>query len=65
MWLCLPREGGRWWAARDLNPDGLLHTPLKRARLPIPPAAQAIAKHLPAKGFEPLTSWSEAMRSVR
>lgn len=24
----------RW---RDLNPQGLLHTPLKRARIPIPP----------------------------
>lgn len=22
---------------RDLNPQGLLHTPLKRARIPIPP----------------------------
>lgn len=21
--------------------------------------------HLPARGFEPLTSWSEAMRSIR
>jgi hypothetical protein len=30
----------RWWATRDSNPDGLPHTPLKRARLPVPPAAQ-------------------------
>jgi len=31
----------KWWAARDSNPDGSPHTPLKRARLPVPPAAQA------------------------
>jgi len=30
-----------WWATRDSNPDGLPHTPLKRARLPVPPAALA------------------------
>jgi hypothetical protein len=29
-----------WWATRDSNPDGLPHTPLKRARLPVPPAAR-------------------------
>ena len=29
-----------WWAARDSNPDGSPHTPLKRARLPVPPAAR-------------------------
>ena len=32
-----------WWAARDSNPDGSPHTPLKRARLPVPPAAQLAA----------------------
>ena len=30
------RERG-WCPGRDLNPDGLLHTPLKRTRIPIPP----------------------------
>src|SRR5712692_2018504 len=30
----------RWWATRDSNPDELPHTPLKRARLPVPPAAR-------------------------
>src|SRR5713226_158206 len=29
-----------WWATRDSNPDELPHTPLKRARLPVPPAAR-------------------------
>ena len=55
------------WAARDSNPDGSPHTPLKRARLPVPPAAQAAVPRrgtVPARGLEPLTSWSEAMRSV-
>src|SRR5438128_10349435 len=33
-------ERPEWWATRDSNPDGLLHTPLKRARLPVPPAAR-------------------------
>ena len=33
-----PRVSGRGWCpGRDLNPDGLLHTPLKRTRIPIPP----------------------------
>src|SRR5438309_5229726 len=36
-----------WWATRDSNPDGLLHTPLKRARLPVPPAAQLSRLILP------------------
>src|SRR5438445_10032421 len=34
-------ERPEWWATRDSNPDGLPHTPLKRARLPVPPAALA------------------------
>ena len=28
-----------WCAKRDLNPYGVNHTPLKRARLPVPPLA--------------------------
>src|SRR6266849_3220356 len=31
---------GPWWATRDSNPDELPHTPLNRARLPVPPAAR-------------------------
>ncbi len=38
----------RWWAARDSNPDGSPHTPLKRARLPVPPAAQLGYRELEA-----------------
>ncbi len=30
-------SGRGWCPGRDLNPDGLLHTPLKRTRIPIPP----------------------------
>ena len=29
--------GFLWCRRRDLNPHGFLHTPLKRARIPIPP----------------------------
>src|SRR4051812_13066334 len=28
---------GEWCPGRDLNPDDLRHTPLKRTRIPIPP----------------------------
>ena len=35
------------WATRDSNPDGLPHTPLKRARLPVPPAARLSRLILP------------------
>src|SRR2546430_17251458 len=48
--LTIRADGGissRWWATRDSNPDGLLHTPLKRARLPVPPAAQLSRLILP------------------
>ena len=27
----------RWCGHRDLNSDGVIHTPLKRTRLPVPP----------------------------
>ena len=30
-------RSGRWCPGRDLNPDELPHTPLKRTRIPIPP----------------------------
>src|SRR5712692_3977205 len=36
-----------WWATRESNPDGLPHTPLKRARLPVPPAARLSRLILP------------------
>ena len=29
-----------WCDHRDLNPDGICHTPLKRTRLPVPPWSQ-------------------------
>src|SRR6266508_4096145 len=32
-----PRSSARWCPGRDLNPDELPHTPLKRTRIPIPP----------------------------
>jgi len=41
-----------WWATRDSNPDELPHTPLKRARLPVPPAAR----------LEPVDSTEAALR---
>ena len=31
-----------WCGRRDLNPYGVNHTPLKRARLPVPPLSQAL-----------------------
>ena len=31
---------GKWCPGRDLNPDELPHTPLKRTRIPIPPPGQ-------------------------
>ena len=54
---------GSWCPGRDLNPDGFLHTPLKRTRIPIPPPGHegyvrrtvAVAKYVvPRRGFEPL-----------
>ena len=30
-----------WCGRRDLNPYGVIHTPLKRARLPVPPLPRA------------------------
>ncbi len=32
-----------WCEKRDLNPYGVNHTPLKRARLPVPPLSHATA----------------------
>ncbi len=32
-----------WCGKRDLNPYGEIHTPLKRARLPVPPLPHATA----------------------
>ncbi len=29
-----------WWSRRDSNPQGLLHTLLRRTRIPIPPRDQ-------------------------
>ena len=34
------RTAGGWCPGRDLNPDELPHTPLKRTRIPIPPPGQ-------------------------
>ena len=34
---------GEWCPGRDLNPDELPHTPLKRTRIPIPPPGQVHA----------------------
>src|SRR5450759_198568 len=52
-----------WWATRDSNPDGLPHTPLKRARLPVPPAARLqpddftqLSRLVPAARLELATS---------
>ena len=33
--------GALWCGKRDLNPYGVNHTPLKRARLPVPPLSHA------------------------
>src|SRR6476620_5555007 len=33
-------SSGEWCPGRDLNPDELPHTPLKRTRIPIPPPGQ-------------------------
>src|SRR6266536_258843 len=48
---CYDAEFARWWATRDSNPDGLPHTPLKRARLPVPPAALLSPSILPCASF--------------
>ena len=32
-----------WCGKRDLNPYGVNHTPLKRARLPVPPLSHAVS----------------------
>ena len=34
------RNACHWCEKRDLNPYGEIHTPLKRARLPVPPLSQ-------------------------
>ena len=34
------RNACPWCEKRDLNPYGEIHTPLKRARLPVPPLSQ-------------------------
>ncbi len=34
----------KWCSGRDSNPHGLLHTPLKRARLPITPPEPVFSK---------------------
>ena len=31
-----------WCGRRDLNPYGVIHTPLKRARLPVPPLPRVV-----------------------
>ena len=33
-----------WCEKRDLNPYGVNHTPLKRARLPVPPLSHIISR---------------------
>jgi hypothetical protein len=52
-----------WCPGRDLNPDGSLHTPLKRTRIPIPPPGHEgyvrrmspfARSMVPRRGFEPL-----------
>ncbi len=35
----------KWCSGRDSNPHGLLHTPLKRARLPITPPEQELSRN--------------------
>ena len=35
-----------WCPGRDLNPDELPHTPLKRTRIPIPPPGQVCSQQL-------------------
>jgi hypothetical protein len=35
-------SGERWCPGRDLNPDELPHTPLKRTRIPIPPPGHQV-----------------------
>ena len=37
----------KWCRWRDLNPQGFLHTPLKRARIPIPPHRHDISYGTP------------------
>ncbi len=37
IFIFLPLMLKKWCRRRDSNPHGLLHTPLKRACLPVPP----------------------------
>ena len=39
-----------WCEKRDLNPYGKNHTPLKRARLPVPPLSHLYLGLLPSTG---------------
>ena len=56
----------KWCPGRDLNPHGLLHTPLKRTCLPVPPpgrgfgrdyliSLELMLKMVAGEGFEPPT----------
>lgn len=36
---------GCWCGRRDLNPYSLQNTPLKRARMPIPPRPHTVKQH--------------------
>ncbi len=38
----LVRAAFVWCEKRDLNPYGVNHTPLKRARLPVPPLSRVV-----------------------
>ena len=58
-WLEAMARREVWCPDRDLNPDDLRHTPLKRTRIPIPPPGQrccvtATLVLVSRKGLEPI-----------
>src|SRR3954451_17838662 len=45
-------SGEGWCPGRDLNPDELPHTPLKRTRIPIPPPGLVHRRERRSRGWE-------------
>ena len=41
-----PHTLSLWCGKRDLNPYGVNHTPLKRARLPVPPLPHSLERYI-------------------
>src|SRR6185295_9844785 len=60
------RAGGSWCRRGDSNPHGLPHTPLKRARLPVPPLRRRAYLAAPPRALSRTRSGSDLVfRTIR